>query len=659
MNKNHFINYKKIFLFSFFLSISILINAQTKWEQLEATLKDSSEPATLKFYMSAAKDNFFSNRKQSERFASKAYAISLAGNQYINEKGDMSNLLGVISMYNANYDASDKYLKDALLIAKQENNEVLKLKALGNLALNSSKKGAYQQAIVQIFELIPLLEKKGDKLGMANNYANLSNAYFYLEQLKNAEIYQLKALDLFRELNYKQGVGNAMNTLGSIYSDKKDFKRAIYYLEKAEAYKKNLNDSTGLANIYINMFELYTRLNNKEAGFKALQKSEKLFKELKDNEGMAKVYTNMGTYYYNLKEYKTAVDYQNKSIQFARKGKDAYVLNIAYENIAKTYSYLNRPDSAISFNTKAKVAKDSLLDFDLQKKISETEIKYQTEKKEKLIGQQQLLLKAKQLTIVRRNYLIGIASAMLLLVISVSYFLSRQNKLKNKAHLQNLVMHQQQLSTKAVLEAEENERIRIAKDLHDGIGQMMSVAKMNLSSIEYELDLDADKKLKMDRVIGLVDESCKEIRSVSHNLMPNALLKAGLAAAVREFIDKIDHHSLQIDIHSEGLNERLDADTETVLYRVIQESVNNVIKHSAANHLDVSLINDADGISVTVEDNGRGFNTNEIEQFNGIGLKNMKTRIEYLKGTIEWNSKPGKGTLVAMHIPVKNNSKTS
>lgn len=140
MNKNHFINYKKIFLFSFFLSISILINAQTKWEQLEATLKDSSEPATLKFYMSAAKDNFFSNRKQSERFASKAYAISLAGNQYINEKGDMSNLLGVISMYNANYDASDKYLKDALLIAKQENNEVLKLKALGNLALNSSKK---------------------------------------------------------------------------------------------------------------------------------------------------------------------------------------------------------------------------------------------------------------------------------------------------------------------------------------------------------------------------------------------------------------------------------------------------------------------------------------------------------------------------------------
>ena len=122
-------------------------------------------------------------------------------------------------------------------------------------------------------------------------------------------------------------------------------------------------------------------------------------------------------------------------------------------------------------------------------------------------------------------------------------------------------------------------------------------------------------------------------------------------AAIREFIDKIDHRSLQIDIHSEGLDGKLNPDTETVLYRVIQESVNNVIKHSEANRLDISFINDTDGVSVTVEDNGKGFNTTNTSHFAGIGLKNMKTRIEYLRGTIEWNSGEGNGTLVAIHIP--------
>ena len=140
-------------------------------------------------------------------------------------------------------------------------------------------------------------------------------------------------------------------------------------------------------------------------------------------------------------------------------------------------------------------------------------------------------------------------------------------------------MKQQELATKAVLEAEENERQRIAKDLHDGVGQMMSAAKMNLSAFESEIKFaDTEQQLSFEKIIQLVDESCAEVRSVSHNMMPNALLKNSLASAVREFINKLDQKTLKVHLYTEGLDERLDSNIETVLYRVIQECVNNVDK---------------------------------------------------------------------------------
>jgi signal transduction histidine kinase len=241
----------------------------------------------------------------------------------------------------------------------------------------------------------------------------------------------------------------------------------------------------------------------------------------------------------------------------------------------------------------------------------------------------------------------------LLLGSLLGYSNYRRYKLKQQAHLQAEIMKQQDNATKAVIEAEEKERKRIAGELHDGVGQMMSAAKMNLSAMKSNLAFaSADQKNNFEKIESLIDESCLEVRTVSHNMMPNALLKEGLAAAVRTFIDKIDKHVIKINLYTEGLNERIDSNIETVLYRVVQECVNNVIKHANASLLDISLIKDDDGISVTIEDDGKGFDTSGIAEFEGIGLKNIKSRIDFLKGTIEWNSAPGSGTLVAMHIPV-------
>ena len=237
------------------------------------------------------------------------------------------------------------------------------------------------------------------------------------------------------------------------------------------------------------------------------------------------------------------------------------------------------------------------------------------------------------------------------ILLAWSYY--KRYRLKQESQLQAEILKQQELKARAILEAEENERQRIAKDLHDGVGQMMSAAKMNLSAIESELAFaDSKQKENFEKAISLVDESCKEVRTVSHIMMPNALLRNSLGNAIHEFVNKLSNKTMQVHVYTEGLDEKMDTNVETVLYRVIQECVHNAMKHAQATNLDISLIRDKDGISGTVEDNGKGFDPADKENFEGIGLKNIITRIEYLRGTVDFDSAPGRGTVIAMHVPL-------
>ena len=242
---------------------------------------------------------------------------------------------------------------------------------------------------------------------------------------------------------------------------------------------------------------------------------------------------------------------------------------------------------------------------------------------------------------------------LVILGILLGYTQYRRYKWRQEAEMQANILRQQEMAATAVLEAEEAERSRIATDLHDGVGQIMSAAKMNLSAYEQNLTFkNSSEKESFEKIISLIDTGCKEIRSVSHSMMPNALLKNSLAAAIREFTDNLDHNSLKVHLYTEGFDESFNSNIETVLYRVIQECVNNVIKHSGASVLDISLVKEDKEITATIEDNGKGFDSSANEKKEGIGLKNIRTRIEYLKGTVDFKSKPGEGTLVALHIPL-------
>ncbi len=288
----------------------------------------------------------------------------------------------------------------------------------------------------------------------------------------------------------------------------------------------------------------------------------------------------------------------------------------------------------------------------LQNKLDSTqkEERIRTLDNEKRI--QLLVLNNQELALTRRNQtIIGISILAALLLLS-GFLYYRQRVARQEQQSQVALAEQQEKATIAIIEAEEKERKRIASDLHDGVGQLMTAAWMNLQAFDESMKDEQSPTYPMfNKTLELVKESCNEVRQVSHNMMPNALLRKGLVNAVREFISQLNTGKLSIHLATEELKNPLPSHIETILYRVIQESVNNVVKHAQASVLDISINQDNTGIDVLIEDNGKGFDPSITRPTDGIGLQNISSRIQYLKGTVEWDSAPGRGTLVAIHIP--------
>jgi signal transduction histidine kinase len=318
----------------------------------------------------------------------------------------------------------------------------------------------------------------------------------------------------------------------------------------------------------------------------------------------------------------------------------------ALQLLSKAYSKKGDDAKALSTLNEMMVLKDSLIKIETTQTLDALRAGYEADKQEKELALQKAKINQQQVIILA----ISICSLLSLGLVFL-YFSRKKNALKNE--MATAILKEKNNAAMAILAAEEKERKRIASDLHDGIGQMMSAVKMNLSSLAYKLtSLTPQEAALLEKTMALTDESCKEVRTVSHNMMPNALLKSGLSSAIKTFVDKIDHKKLKVNLHSEGLDNRLPDTVEIVLYRVIQETVNNVIKHAKANQLDIAIIKDVDGLSCTIEDNGIGFNFNDKNLTEGIGLKNIQARITYLQGTVEWDAVPNKGTLVSIHIPM-------
>ncbi|MFC4263733.1 tetratricopeptide repeat protein [Ferruginibacter yonginensis] len=544
----------------------------------------------------------------------------------------------------ANYKLSEDYCKKAMAIAQQLQNDSLMAASLLNFATIDENYGAFDSAFNKLYAAIKKYETIKNQDGI--NKAKLVMAQIYQQKndLKNAEkilneILSTPKIDKNIEVS-------SLHTLANMYGMQGNYAKALAIDDKALAICDSFNIIFFKSSVYDNMANCYMYSGDAAKAKIYFQKCITIDSSFGNKKQMSDTYLNLGSLYEMNKQPTIAIQYLKTSIAYANESGYKQGEYAAYLSLSNIYKQLNKTDSALDAMQKGYSIKDKIINESSENKIIELDKLYQFEKKE-----QQLKLQKSELS--KKNYLITTLSIACLLIISTGIFWYRRRRLQNKLALQQQIVAQQAIATKAIIEAEENERKRIAAELHDGIGQMMSAAKMNLSVLENEINFkNTTTQHTFNNIISLVDDSCAEIRKVSHQMMPNALLKFGLTKAIKEFINRLDDSIIKVSIHAEGLNERLPTNIETVLYRVIQESVNNTLKHAAANRLDISIIKTSDEISVLIEDDGKGFNVQQISNAEGIGIKNMLSRVNYLKGTIDFASEPNKGTLVAIHIPL-------
>jgi signal transduction histidine kinase len=507
------------------------------------------------------------------------------------------------------------------------------------------RKARYAEALDFYLKCTEIAEKNNYEDLMAKSYSMLGVFHMSRRNLEESERFHLKALAMRQKMGNDKEIYNSYENLGIVNREKGEYRKALDFYFKALKIVETMDDSLSLSFCYNDIGAAYSFLGETVTAEKYLKESIRIREKLHAMDEIAYTYNYLGENEERKGDLKAAAYWIHRALDKAIEIGNHKQHAEALESLSDFFARNKMADSAYHYLKLHKSYKDSLQKADNEEIIAKLRTKYETSKKEQIIHAQSYALS-------KQNWYLAILLSILILggIASWLFFRNRQHQQKKK--LQQTIMEQQDLATKAVLQAEENERQRIAADLHDGVGQMLTAVRLNLQGLQDRIQLNKEEdRLIYEKVLCMMDESSKEVRTVSHTIMPNALIKTGLGNAIKDFVEKIENNQILIQLHTQGLNDKLETHIEIVVYRIVQECVKNVIKHSKANKLDISIIRDDDGLRVTVEDNGTGFNKSELEKKSGIGMKNIRARIEYLKGSLDVDTQPGKGTLVAFFIP--------
>ncbi|NOR86369.1 MAG: hypothetical protein GQ527_02045 [Bacteroidales bacterium] len=242
-------------------------------------------------------------------------------------------------------------------------------------------------------------------------------------------------------------------------------------------------------------------------------------------------------------------------------------------------------------------------------------------------------------------FIILIIVVIIHLAMGLASFIGFLKTRKQNKHAQ-IRIEEQQKGLKAVIQAQEDERKRIAKDLHDGIVQQLGGLKLGLQKIFTD-----NQNEETIKIVNILDNSAQELRELSHKMMPRSLGELGLIPSLTDMLENsLGHTDISYEFEHFGINDRFKENIEIAIYRIAQELVNNIIKHSQANKANIQLIKTGNHVLLIVEDNGKGMNLSKHKD--GIGLMNIASRLDTINGKVNYEPSPESGTLATIKIPV-------
>ncbi len=500
-----------------------------------------------------------------------------------------------------------------------------------DMLIKSPNEGSYLIRALRIYEKNEMWKDAGD----VNR--ELGGIYFNTKQLREARNYWDLAINQYIKSNNLEGKVAVITNLAATYIyDSSTFaqNKLKIYLDSAIAVGQQLDDSVLLIWPFLYLGEWYNKKHDANAAEKYTQLATSLAESVGDNRSAQSGVYQLGMIKKRQGDTKEAIRLIEKSFSYngIRKTSPGH-LDAIYA-LSELYSAMGDFKKAYSYLTSYKFYKDTLFLEQHAKALLDLEIAYETDKKEQEIREKNgdIALMAEQAKVKNQWLLFGsIGLVVTFVIISL---------LRSRGHLKKQKMFQE-IFSQDLIKAQEGERTRIAKELHDSVGQQLTLIKKK-----------AQKNNQQDFSV-LTNTALEEVRSISRALYPATLKQIGISESIAQLLYDLDEEvDMFFSVDIDDINNLLDEEKTLNLYRFIQESVNNVIKHAKAQTLSVQVSKGAEMIEVLVEDNGCGFENVSTLLSKSFGLKTMKERVRILNGTLFIQSSPGAGTKVTAKIPL-------
>lgn len=536
----------------------------------------------------------------------------------------------------------------AVDIARKLNDQVLLGKALFNTGTSYRQLSQYESAITYFEEGRIIFEKKGDSLLIIRACDVLQLLYYNLENYDKAIAYGETAVKGLRTIDDPVWLGSALSNLGMSYAEKGYYLKAKSVWMEALAISKRIGDLEMEGTQMINLGDLSMNTGDYAVLNQYYEKALELYIKLDGAEGIASSLRGLALYEFYRKNFEAAKLYANRSYEVVNKNNLLFQKRKTLETLSRIHIALHDLATGQKYMKEATAISDSINNERIRRNTIEFETKYETAKKDAQIKLQQADIKQKNTL----NYILIGSAASILTISLLAYRNYRHKQYLQLQRINELEKEKYISATEAVLKGEEQERTRLAQDLHDGLGGMLSGIKYSLNTMKENLIMTPDNAQAFARSMDMLDSSIQEMRRVAHNMMPESLVKFGLNVALKDFCNGITNSgALNVQYQSlkmEGIE--LDPTTAITLYRIVQELINNTIKHASAQNAIVQISRTDGRLTLEVEDDGKGFNTDILDRAKGIGWSNIQNRIAFLKGKLDIHSDIGKGTSVHIEL---------
>ena len=516
-----------------------------------------------------------------------------------------------------------------------------------------SDKRQYARALAAYQECYRIDVAKGDEVGQAVDLQNIGLTFSYLRQNASALKAYRQALPLQRKADDKHGMIRTLISISSIHALDNTFDSSDRYLSEAYPMAIEQGDLMAQGAIANNLSTYAEARGMVEQTRSWARRSIQHYYATGDSARAASAMGNLGEAERKQGHLPEAQALLEKSTAYSRELGETKVLSANLKMLSLVYQAQGKPNKAVPLLLEYGALQDSLYKQNLAEEVASLEARHEAFLKDQQISLlnrnldvQRLSLREKDLLVERRTLLAGLIALGLLGVAGILYFSAKRRRLRVEAAHQRRLREEQAQSYLAALAAEEAERKRIARELHDGLGQMLASVRLHMAARSGPDRAFADLE-------EMLAESSDEVRFISHNLMPQALERKGLDPAVEEFCERIARtKKLNIISHLEPVSYLLSPSASLMLYRVLQELVSNTLKHAGATELYITLVPEDHAVILTVEDNGRGFDLQTGLQKEGIGLGNLRERIAQAGAQLDIESSLGNGALFVVHLPV-------